>query len=298
LQKWKNYLTAFDLGKRTGIDLPSEDGGNVPDTAAYDKEYNRSWNSCTMVTIGIGQDKLLTTPLQIANAISIVANRGYYYTPHFVEKYDGETNEDTTLHVYRRKHEVLTHISQEDYQTVLGGMQDVWEKGTGKYLTKIPDINVGAKTGTAENYRMIEGRRTKLKDNSMFVCFAPVENPKIVVAVVVENAGFGATWAGPMASIILEKYLKDTLRDIQVKQVERIAGANLMPGYLTREQYKQDSIRAYNYFKITKDTATLKKFLQRPKPAPYRPEPEKKRTTFLKIDPMLKPDNQLKVTQV
>jgi len=132
----------------------------------------------------------------------------------------------------------------------------------------------------------------------MFVCFAPVENPKIVVAVVVENAGFGATWAGPMASIILEKYLKDTLRDIQVKQVERIAGANLMPGYLTREQYKQDSIRAYNYFKITKDTATLKKFLQRPKPAPYRPEPEKKRTTFLKIDPMLKPDNQLKVTQV
>jgi len=298
LQKWKNYLTNFDLGKRTGIDLPSEDGGNVPDTAAYDKEYNRSWNSCTMVTIGIGQDKLLATPLQIANAISIVANKGYYYTPHFVEKYDGETKEDTTLSVYRRKHEVLTHISQEDYQTVLGGMQDVWDKGTGKYLTKIPDINVGAKTGTAENYRMIEGRRTKLKDNSMFVCFAPVENPKIVVAVVVENAGFGATWAGPMASIILEKYLKDTLRDVQLKQVERIAAANLMPGYLTREQYKQDSIRAYNYFKVTKDTATLRKFLERPKPAPYRPEPEKKRTTFLHIDPMLKPDNHLKVTQV
>jgi len=297
LQKWKSYLTAFDLGKRTGIDLPSEDGGNVPDTAAYDKEYNRSWNSCTMVTIGIGQDKLLATPLQIANAVSIVANRGYYYTPHFVEKYDGETKEDTTLNMYRRKHEVLTHISPQDYQTVLDGMQDVWDKGTGKYLTKIPDINVGAKTGTAENYRMIEGRRTKLKDNSMFVCFAPVENPKIVVAVVVENAGYGATWAGPMASIILEKYLKDTLRDVQVKQVERIAAANLMPGYLTREQYKQDSIRAFNYFKVTKDTATLKKFLERPKPAPYRPEPEKKRTTFLKIDPMLKPDNHLKVTQ-
>jgi penicillin-binding protein 2 len=298
LEKWKSYLNAFDLGKRTGIDLPSEDGGNVPDTAAYDKEYNRSWNSCTMVTIGIGQDKLLATPLQIANAISIVANKGYYYTPHFVEKYDGETKEDTTLNMYRRKHEVLTHISNADYQTVLDGMQDVWDKGTGKYLTKIPDINVGAKTGTAENYRMIEGRRTKLKDNSMFVCFAPVENPKIVVAVVVENAGFGATWAGPMASIILEKYLKDTLRDIQVKQVERIASANLMPGFLVREQYKQDSIRAYNYFRITKDTAALKKFMERPKPPPYRPEPEKKRTTFLQVDPMLKPDNHLKVTQV
>ncbi len=300
LEKWKTYLNNFDFGHRTGIDLPSEDGGNVPDTAAYDKEYNRSWNSCTMVTIGIGQDKLLATPLQIANAISIVANKGYYYTPHFVEKYDGETKDDTTLNMYRRKHEVLTHISDEDYQTVLEGMQDVWDHGTGKYLTKIPDINVGAKTGTAENYRVIDGKRTKLKDNSMFVCFAPREDPKIVVAVVVENAGFGATWAGPMASIILEKYLKDTLRDIQVKQVERIAAANLMPGYLLREQYKQDSIRAFNYFKITKDTAALEKFLEKPKPPPpppYKPEPEKKRFTFLETNPMLKPDNHLKVTQ-
>ena len=87
LQRWKEYVNAFGLGHRVGVDLPSEDGGNIPDTTAYDKDYNHAWNSCTMVTMGIGQDKMLVTPLQMANAMCIVANRGYYYTPHFVEKY-------------------------------------------------------------------------------------------------------------------------------------------------------------------------------------------------------------------
>lgn len=269
LTKWHEYLSRFDLGHKTGIDLPSEDGGNVPDTADYDKEYNRSWNSCTMVTIGIGQDKLLVTPLQMANAICIVANKGYFYSPHFVEKIDSETKSDTALNKYRRKNEVLTHISDADYETVISGMQDVVDIGTAK-VARLPGINVCAKTGTAENYRMIEGVRTKLKDNSMFVCFAPRENPKIAIAVVVENAGYGATWAGPIAALMMEKYLNDTLRPERIKEVERIAAADLLPGYLIREQFKQDSIRAYNWFKMTKDTSVLKRFLHRsvPKPAP------------------------------
>jgi len=269
LTKWHEYLSRFDLGHKTGIDLPSEDGGNVPDTADYDKEYNRSWNSCTMVTIGIGQDKLLVTPLQMANAICIVANKGYFYSPHFVEKIDGETKSDTALNKYRRKNEALTHISDADYETVISGMQDVVDIGTAK-VARLPGINVCAKTGTAENYRMIEGVRTKLKDNSMFVCFAPRENPKIAIAVVVENAGYGATWAGPIAALMMEKFLNDTLRPERIKEVERIAAADLLPGYLIREQFKQDSIRAYNWFKMTKDTSVLKRFLHKstPKPAP------------------------------
>lgn len=277
LTKWRDYLTAFDLGHRTGIDLPSEDGGNVPDTTAYDKEYRGSWNSCTMVTIGIGQDKLLFTPLQIANSMCIVANKGYYYIPHFVDKIDGETAEDTLLNMYRRKHEVLTHIADDAYETVLSGMQDVVEKGTAR-IAQIPGINICAKTGTAENYRVLDGRRTKLKDNSMFVCFAPRENPKICIAVVVENAGFGATWAGPIASLLMEKYLNDTLRTERKKEVDRIAGTNLMPEWLAREQFKADSVRAVNYFKMTGDTSVLKKYMRiikfdTPKPAPKQVPP-------------------------
>lgn len=289
LTKWHEYLSRFDLGHKTGIDLPSEDGGNVPDTAAYDKEYRGSWNSCTMVTIGIGQDKLLVTPLQMANAMCIVANKGYFYTPHFVDKIDGETAKDTMLNKYRRKNEALTHISDEDYETVISGMQDVVDIGTAR-VAKLPGINVCAKTGTAENYRMIDGVRTKLKDNSMFVCFAPRENPKIAIAVVVENAGYGATWAGPIAALMMEKYLNDTLRTERLKEVERISQADLLPGYLVREQYKQDSIRAWNWFKMTKDTSVIKKFMQRTAPKPVAPEPSKTpvgRITWIYLEGLL-----------
>jgi penicillin-binding protein 2 len=260
LTKWKEYLSAFDLGHRTGVDLPSENNGNVPDTVAYDREYNGSWNSCTMVTLGIGQDKLLVTPLQMANSICIVANRGYYYTPHLVDKVDEERKEDTLLNRFRQKHEVLTHISSQDYEAVIGGMQDVVEQGTAR-IVKIPGINICAKTGTAENYRIIDHKRIQLKDNSMFICFAPRENPKIAIAVVVENAGFGATWAGPIARILLEKYLNDTLQTKSKADFERISNANLMPPYLQRLQFIEDSIRAYKWFETTKDSAYIKKYL-------------------------------------
>jgi penicillin-binding protein 2 len=264
-QRWKEYMNAFDLGVRVGVDLPSEDKGNIPDSSVYNKVYRNSWNSCTNQTLGIGQDMMLSTPLQLANAMSIIANKGYYYTPHFVEKFDNETKEDTLLHKFRKKHEPLTKISDTAFEAVIAGMQDVVEIGTAR-IAKIPGISVCAKTGTAENYRVIDGKRTKLKDNSVFVCFAPRENPKIAIAVIVENAGFGATWAGPIAALMMEKYLNDTLRPERVKEVERIASANLMPGWLIREQYKQDSIRAFKWFKATKDTSVIKRFLRNNKP--------------------------------
>ncbi len=280
LAKWKEYMTAFGLGRRAGIDLPSEDGGNIPDTTVYNKEYHGQWNSCTMVGggLGIGQEKMLVTPLQIANSISIVANKGYYYTPHFVERIEGETKDDTTLNKYRVKHEVLSHIPDEVFDVVINGMQDVTEIGTARVIPKIPGVNVCAKTGTAENKKVLDGRVVQLKDHSVFVCFAPRENPKIVVAVIVENGGFGATWAGPMAYLVLEKYLNDTLRADRVKEVERIAAANLLPGYLPRAQYKEDSTRAALWFNRTGDSAVLKRFFEKTKHVgPYIPPPDKKK---------------------
>lgn len=261
LTAWKKYMTAFGYGHKLGVDIPSEDGGNIPDTTQYDKEYRGSWNSCTMVTIGIGQDKMLATPLQIANGISIVANKGYYYIPHFIKNIENETPADSSiLNRYKVRHEVLTHIPDSSYETVISGMQDVTIAGTAWRIPKIPGINICAKTGTAENYGIINGKREKLKDHSLFVCFAPRENPKIAVAVIIENGGFGATWAGPIAFLMLEKYLNDTLRAERLKEVDRIAAANLLPPFLNDLQKKEDSIRAYKWFDLTEDSSYIRKY--------------------------------------
>jgi penicillin-binding protein 2 len=285
LTLWKGYMTAFGFGHRIGVDLPSEDGGNIPDTLQYDKEYRGSWNSCTMVTLGIGQDKMTVTPLQMANAMCIVANKGYYYIPHFVKGVGNETEKDTMLLKFRRKHEVLTHISDDVYEEVINGMQDVVDIGTAR-IAKIPGINICAKTGTAENKMVIDGKVLQLKDNSMFVCFAPRENPRIAVAVVIQNAGFGATWAAPIGSLIMEKYLKDTLRAESKKKLEEIEGATLMPGYLPRLQFKTDSTRAFEWFRMTKDSSYIRKFIRKgasPKlPPPPAPKPVVKETAMIR----------------
>jgi penicillin-binding protein 2 len=266
---WKEYTTAFGLGDRLGVDLPSEDKGNIPDTSVYNRVYRGAWNSCTNLTLGIGQDMMLATPLQLANAMCIVANKGYYYTPHFVEKFDGETEQDTLLDKYRKKHEVLTRISDTAYEAVISGMQDVVERGTAT-VARIPGINICAKTGTAENFRILDGRRVQLKDHSIFVCFAPRENPKIAIAVIVENGGFGSTWAAPIAALMMEKYLNDTLRPERLKEIERIAAANLMPSWLEREQYKADSSRAAYWANLTKDSTNYRKYLRRGQVAPVK----------------------------
>jgi penicillin-binding protein 2 len=279
LVKWVEYMRAFGLGHRVGVDLPSEDGANVPDTTQYDKEYRRSWNSCTMVTIGIGQDKLTATPLQMANSMAIIANKGYYYIPHFVKSFENETAQDTVLRKYRQKHEVLTNIPNDVYDIVQEGMQDVVDHGTAR-VAQIPGINICAKTGTAENKTVLDGKVIQLKDNSMFVCFAPREDPKICIAVVVQNAGFGATWAAPIGSLMVEKYLTDSIRAEKMADVKRISEANIMPDYLIRLQYKTDSTRAYKWFELTKDSNYIRKYLPRhgAKKAPQVPVPVDKRT--------------------
>ena len=294
-QKWKEYNNAFGLGIKLGIDLPSEDKGSIPDSSVYNKVYRNSWNSCTNLTLGIGQDMMTATPLQLANAMCLIANKGYYYTPHFVKKIADETPADTILKKFRTKHDVLTRIADTSFQSVILGMQDVVEIGTAA-VARIPGIDVCAKTGTAENFKIIDGRRVQLKDNSVFVCFAPRQNPKIAIAVIVENAGFGSTWAGPIAALMMEKYLNDTLRAERVKEVERIANADLMPGWLPRVQFVEDSIRARYWFNLTKDSNYLRKYLKRgmnPRPVKKDSLPEKK--IVLQKTEILLPDNKFLV---
>jgi penicillin-binding protein 2 len=260
-ERWKEYMNAFGLGIRLGVDLPSEDRANIPDTAAYNKEYRNSWNSCTNLTLGIGQDKMTATPLQLANAMCIIANKGYYYSPHFVKSIDNETEADTLLKRYRVRHNVLTSIPDTAFGVVMLGMQDVVERGTA-VGARIPGINMCAKTGTAQNFRFIRGKKIELNENSMFVAFAPRENPKIAICVVVENAGFGSTAAGPIASLMIEKYLNDTLSTASVKKADDFSKKDLMPEILKVEQFIADSTRAYYYFNLTKDSIYIKKYLR------------------------------------
>jgi penicillin-binding protein 2 len=258
--KWREYMNKFGLGVKLGIDLPSENKGNIPDTSVYNKENAGRWNSCTNLTLGIGQDKMQATPLQLANAMAIIANKGYFYTPHFVDKIENETIEDTAIMSrFRIKHNVLTHIDDSSFRAVIEGMNDVVKFGTAR-VAQIPGIDVCAKTGTAETYTVLDNRRIKLPNNSMFVCFAPKDNPRIAIAVCVQNAGFGATWGGPIARILIEKYLNDTIQKKSEADVERISKANLMPAYFKRLQYKTDSVRAMDWFQKTKDSSYLERF--------------------------------------
>ena len=185
--KWKEYVNAFGYGHQLGIDLPSEDKGNISDTQFYNKRYNNSWNSCTNVSLGIGQGEMTVTPLQIANVMAIIANKGYYYIPHFVSSIEGQTAEDTLLNKYKIKHKIPVHIPDTLYHLVIEGMHDVTVVGTAASIPKIPGIDICAKTGTAENLHKGE----KQKDHSLFACFAPKDDPKIAIAVIVENGGFG-----------------------------------------------------------------------------------------------------------
>ncbi len=228
LQRWKTYMNDFGLGHPVGVDIPSENGGLIPDTNYFNKVYKGVWNSCNMAIIGMGQGEILLTPLQLANAMCIIANKGYYYTPHFVKSIDGDSTHQK-LQPYLQKHQVA-EIADSAYEYVKLGMMYVIEQGTGR-IAKIPGIEVCGKTGTAQNERVIAGKRVKLQNHSLFVAFAPRINPKIAVAVIVENSGYGATWAGPIASLMIERYLTDTISPKRQYLVKKMQDAKIIPNY-------------------------------------------------------------------
>jgi penicillin-binding protein 2 len=239
LMKWKEYMSGFGLGHRLGVDLPGEYAGNIPDTAHYNKIFRKGgWSSCTIASLGIGQGEIQATPMQMANAMCLIANRGWYYTPHFVKDIDGETAEDTLLNKYRKKISPL-HIPNDYYQAVIDGMEMVVTNGTARNAA-IDGFAVCAKTGTVENYF----RKKKQQDHSFFVAFAPKDNPRIAICVVVENGGFGSTWAAPIASLLMEKFLTDSIAgDKRKAEIERISKAVITPAKIRYELHRRDSIK-------------------------------------------------------
>ncbi len=228
LQKWHDYFYDFGFGHPTGVDLPFEGSGLLPDTALYNDMYNGVWNSCTNLFVGMGQGEIALTPIQMANAMCIIANKGFYYTPHLVRSVDSNVN-DPVLKPFKEKH-VVTNIPESTFDIVGLGMQDVVERGTGR-VAMLEGINVAAKTGTVENKAVVNGVAMKMKDHSMFVAYAPRENPKIAIAVAVENAGYGATWAGPIASLMIEKYLFDSVKVKRKHLEDRLLNAKLIDKY-------------------------------------------------------------------
>jgi penicillin-binding protein 2 len=274
--KWKEYMNSFGLGVRLGVDLPSEDKGNIPDTAAYNRDFGgfARWNSCNILTLGIGQDRMTATPLQLANMMCGIANKGYYFTPHVVDSIENETEEDTVYTArFRRKHSV-TNIPDSAYEAIHMGMQDVTIYGTA-IAAQIPGINICAKTGTAQNPHGDE--------HSIFVAFAPRENPRIAIAVVVENAGFGSTWAAPIASLMMEKYLKDTLTAERQIEVERISKADLIPSAIRKWYRMKDSIRQAKLALIESNVPKMKNNIENRK-VTYDPEAEPNRKDSEKRD--------------
>jgi penicillin-binding protein 2 len=216
MNTWRDYMVSMGFGYRLGIDLPGEKRGLIPNAMFYDKAYKGSWNGLTIISIAIGQGEVNATPLQIANLGATIANRGYYYTPHVVKQVQGEKL-DTT---YTRKH--FTKASREAYDYVVQGMRSSVLGGTCHELSKY-DFNACGKTGTAQN---------RGHDHSVFMGFAPMENPKIAVAVYVENGGWGATYGVPIGGLIMEKYIKGKLseaseakaRSIQERRIAYGAG--------------------------------------------------------------------------
>ncbi|WP_413999472.1 penicillin-binding protein 2 [Flavobacterium sp. W1B] len=214
---WSNHVKSFGLGQFMGYDLPTGKRGNVPDSKTYKKIYpNGGWRSTTIVSNSIGQGEVLMTPIQLANMMATVANQGYYYTPHIIKKIKGE-NIDPKFKV---KHE--TTIDKKYFPPMISGLFDVYNLGTASSL-RVEGIDICGKTGTAENFAKIGGKRIQMEDHSIFVAFAPKDNPKIAIAVMVENGGFGATIAGPIASLMIEKYLRKTITrtDLEKRILER-----------------------------------------------------------------------------
>ena len=198
LDVWREYVQSFGFGRKLGSDFPSELGGNIPTSAFYDKIYGKgAWRFQTVISLSIGQGEIGATPLQIANLAAIMANRGYYYIPHIVKDSDGVEIDP------KYKERQYTMVDTAHFHTAVEGMYMAVNGGGSAggtaFSARIPGLDVCGKTGTAQNPHG--------KDNSVFICFAPKDNPKIAVAAYVENAGFGATWALPVASLMLEKYL-------------------------------------------------------------------------------------------
>ena len=202
MKTWSDHAKSFGLGNFLNNDLSSGKRGLIPDDAFYNRYYpNGGWRASTTISNSIGQGEVLTTPIQLANMTAAIANRGFYFTPHIIKKIDKKPIKIDNFTAPK-----YTSIKPEYFEPVIEGLFNVFEKGTAAG-SRVKGIEICGKTGTAENFASVDGKRVQFTDHSIFIAFAPKDNPKIAIAVFVENGYWGARWAGPIATLMIEKYL-------------------------------------------------------------------------------------------
>ena len=217
LDHWHDMVESFGFGRKLGSDFPAELSGSIPTSKTYNRAYGKgSWNSTTVISLAIGQGEILATPMHLANLCATIANRGYYYIPHIIKASEGVEIDK------RFSEKQYTLVDTTHFPKVIKGMWRAVNSGAGMggtaWIAHVDSLDICGKTGTAQNPRGA--------DNSVFICFAPMDNPKIAVAAYVENGGFGATYAAPMASLMVEKYLKGEIKRPALEQ--RMKEANLL----------------------------------------------------------------------
>ena len=216
-QEWRDKVAKFGFGSKLDIDMPYERKGYFYTADHYDKIYGKRWGYTNVISQAIGQGEITATPLQMANAMAIIANRGYYIKPHLI-KGIGDKN------LVKKEYVVKNYVGVDarHFEPVIDGMQDAVNTSWGTaILSRIPDVVLCGKTGTVQNPHG--------KNHSVFIGFAPRDNPKIAIAVIVENAGYGSTYAAPIASYMIEKYLKGSVSGGRAAQVEWMKNQNLLP---------------------------------------------------------------------
>jgi penicillin-binding protein 2 len=218
MNRWRDYMVSMGFGYQLGVDLPGEKRGLIPNAQFYDNAYKGSWNGLTIISISIGQGEVNATPLQIANLGATIANRGWFITPHVVKQIEDE--ELDTLYTNRR----YTMASAEAYNYVVQGMRSAAIGGTCHELAKY-DFMACGKTGTAQN---------RGHDHSVFMGFAPMDEPKIAVAVYVENGGWGATYGVPIGGLIMEKYINGELSNASESRATDIQNKRINYGSASR----------------------------------------------------------------
>ena len=224
IEKWNKHVESFGLGNYLGYDLPAGRKGMIPDAKFYNKWYNNKWQSTYTISNAIGQGEILTTPMQLANMTAAIANRGYFYTPHIVKKINNKAITDSVYSTRRN-----TTINPEHFPIAIEAMHEVFTYGTAKWY-QIDGIDICGKTGTAENkIKMIDGEKVQAEDHSILIAFAPKDDPKIAMAVYIENGGYGSTIAAPITSLMIEKYIKGSITKKYLE--ERMINMSLQKEY-------------------------------------------------------------------
>ena len=227
MDKWQEYVKSFGFGQKLGSDFPSELGGFIPGSGYYNKVYGKGgWKATTVISLSIGQGEIGTTPLHMANLCATIANRGFYYIPHIVKDSDNVSIDPK----YKEKH--YTMVDTTHFPKVVGGMYRAVNSGFGSggtaSIAAVEGLEICGKTGTAQNPHG--------SDHSVFICFAPKDDPKIAVAAYVENGGFGATYAAPIASLLTEMYLNKEISEERKYLEERMLNSNLMDRVKVRKR--------------------------------------------------------------